>query len=150
MPTGQPFPDVLLAGCVRQILVVGLVAPPILIGSIVVHLSQDLSLQQQLRADPSLMRDATEEFLRLYTPYRGFARTAKRDGTICGRHIAPKETIALLYASANCDPEVFPEPEKFILRRDDISQHIAFGRGPHMCAGIRWPGSYCASAPKSC
>jgi cytochrome P450 len=133
---GQPFPDVLLAGCVRQILVVGLVAPPILIGSIAVHLSKDPSLQQQLRADPALMRDATEEFLRLYTPYRGFARTAKHDVTICGRHIAPNEPIALLYASANRDPEVFPEPDKFLLKRENISQHIAFGRGPHMCAGI--------------
>ena len=38
---GEPFPDVLLAGCVRQVLVVGLVAPPIVMGSIAVHLSRD-------------------------------------------------------------------------------------------------------------
>src|SRR5690242_7345227 len=48
---GQPFPEVLLAGCVRQVLVVGLVAPPILLGSIAVHLSRDPALQRQLRAD---------------------------------------------------------------------------------------------------
>ncbi len=41
---GQPFPDALLAGCVRQVLVVGLVAPPILLGSIAVHLSRDPQL----------------------------------------------------------------------------------------------------------
>ena len=34
---GSHFPEALLAGCVRQVLVVGLVAPPILLGSIAVH-----------------------------------------------------------------------------------------------------------------
>ncbi len=133
---GKPFPDALLAGCVRQVLVVGLVAPPILMGSIAVHLSRDPQLQQQLRADRSLMADAVEEFVRLYTPYRGFARTAREDVTIRGRNIPKDEPIALLYASANRDEAVFPEPDKFILRRPNINQHIAYGRGPHMCAGV--------------
>lgn len=132
----KPFPDVLLAGCVRQVLVVGLVAPPILLGSIAVHLSRDQELQQQLRADRSLIPDAVEEFVRLYTPYRGFARTAREDVTIRGRTIRKDEPIALLYASANRDEAVFPEPDKFILRRPNINQHIAYGRGPHMCAGV--------------
>jgi cytochrome P450 len=133
---GQPFPEVLLAGCVRQVLVVGLVAPPILLGSIAVHLSKDPPLQRQLRADPALVPDAIEEFLRLYTPYRGFARSARREVELHGRRILPGEPIALVYASANRDESVFPEPDEFRLRRPNIRQHLAFGRGPHMCAGI--------------
>jgi cytochrome P450 len=133
---GQPFPEVLLAGCVRQVLVVGLVAPPILLGSIVVHLSRDPQLQQQLRDDLSLVPDAVEEFLRLYTPYRGFARSARNEVELHGRRIRPGEPIALVYASANRDESVFPEPNTFKLRRPNIRQHLAFGRGPHMCAGI--------------
>jgi cytochrome P450 len=74
---GNPFPENLLAGCVRQVLVVGLVAPPILLGSIAVHLSKDRDLQARLRADPALIPDAIEEFLRLYTPYRGYPRSAR-------------------------------------------------------------------------
>jgi cytochrome P450 len=132
---GQPLPDVLLAGCVRQVLVVGLVAPPILLGSIAVHLSRDPDLQQRLRSDRALIPDAVEEFARLYTPYRGFARTAREDVTIRGRHIKKDEPIALLYASANRDESVFPQPDQFILGRPNINQHIAYGRGPHMCAG---------------
>ena len=31
---------------------------------------------------------------------------------------------------------VFPDPNRFKLRRPNIKQHLAFGRGPHMCAGI--------------
>jgi cytochrome P450 len=132
---GNPFPDDLLAGCVRQVLVVGLVAPPIFLGSIAVHLARDLKLQQQLRSDLSLIPDALEEFLRLYTPYRGFARTARHEVTIRGRSIKPAEPIALVYASANRDESVFPKPNEFLLRRSNIAQHLAFGRGPHMCAG---------------
>jgi len=133
---GRPFPEALLAGCVRQVLVVGLVAPPILLGSIAVHLARDVPLQQQLRADPSLLPDAVEEFLRLYTPYRGFARSAREAVELHGRRIQPGEPIALVYASANRDESVFPDADQFRLRRPNIRQHLAFGRGPHMCAGI--------------
>jgi cytochrome P450 len=132
---GNPFPEVLLAGCVRQVLVVGLVAPPILLGSIAVHLARDVQLQQQLRQDLSLVPDAVEEFLRLYTPYRGFARSARHEVELHGRRIRPGEAIALVYASANRDETVFPDPNTFKLRRPNIRQHLAFGRGPHMCAG---------------
>jgi cytochrome P450 len=133
---GQPFPETLLAGCVRQVLVVGLVAPPILLGSIAVHLARDPALQRQLRGNPGLIPDAVEEFLRLYTPYRGFARTARREVELHGKHIQPGEPIALVYASANRDETVFPEPDEFRLDRPNIRQHLAFGRGPHMCAGV--------------
>lgn len=133
---GNPFPEHLLAGCVRQVLVVGLVAPPILLGSIAVHLSRDVKLQDELRHDLSLVPDAVEEFLRLYTPYRGFARSAREEVELHGRRIKPGEAIALVYASANRDETVFPDPDEFQLRRPNIRQHLAFGRGPHMCAGI--------------
>ena len=100
------------------------------------HLSRDPQLQQQLRGDLSLIPDAVEEFLRLYTPYRGFARSARHEVELHGRRIRPGEPIALVYASANRDETVFPEPDEFRLRRPNIRQHLAFGRGPHMCAGI--------------
>jgi cytochrome P450 len=133
---GEPFPDVLLAGCLRQVLVVGLVAPPILLGSIAVHLSRDHRLQQRLRTNRDLIPDAIEEFLRLYTPYRGFARSAKCPVELHGRKIEPGEAIALVYASANRDERVFDSPNEFKLGRENIKQHLAFGRGPHVCAGI--------------
>ena len=75
---GEPLPDEMIVGCVRQVLVVGIIAPMVLTGSITVHLCRDQALQQKLRANPELIPDAVEEFLRLYTPYRGFARTAVR------------------------------------------------------------------------
>ena len=65
----------MIVGTIRQVLVVGIIAPTVMIGSIAVHLARDPELQSHLRANPQLAEAATEEFLRLYTPYRGFART---------------------------------------------------------------------------
>jgi len=132
---GAPLPEEMLIGTVRQVLVVGIIAPTILIGSIVAHLCRDRALQSELRAHPEQWPDALEEFLRLYTPYRGFARTCTQDVTLRGRTIRPREPIALVYASANRDEEVFPEPDRFKLHRPNIGEHLAFGRGPHHCVG---------------
>ncbi|MEO6152673.1 MAG: cytochrome P450 [Croceibacterium sp.] len=132
---GAPLPPELLVGCVRQVLVVGLVAPPIFVGSVAVHLAKDPQLQDRLRSEPDLIPAATEEFLRLYTPYRGFARTTVNGATFNGRYIAPGELLALAYTSANRDEAVFDDPDRFRLDRPNIADHLAFGRGPHRCAG---------------
>ncbi|NBC36050.1 cytochrome P450 [Novosphingobium sp. FSY-8] len=133
---GQALPDELVVGSVRQILVVGIVAPMVMVGNICVHLSRDRALQDQLRADPSLIPAAIEEFLRLYTPYRGFARTTTEDVEFQGRTIPQGDPIALLYCSANRDEDVFANPDEFILNRPNIAEHLAFGRGPHNCPGL--------------
>ena len=133
---GEPLAEEHLIGALRQSLVVGMVAPPIIFGSIVMHLSKDPDLQRHLREDPSLMSAAVEEFVRLYSPYRGFARTASRPITLHGRCIEPGEPITLTYASANRDPEKFEDPDQFRIDRDNIAEHLGFGRGRHRCAGM--------------
>lgn len=132
---GEPLPEEMIVGTIRQVLVVGIIAPSVMIGSIAVHLGRDRALQAELRANPALVPAAIEEFLRLYTPYRGFARTAVRDVTIRGRTIPAGEPIALVYASANRDEEVFEAPEAFRIDRPNMKESVAFGRGPHMCVG---------------
>jgi cytochrome P450 len=133
---GVPLPEDLVVGTVRQVLVVGMVAPMVLIGSIAVHLARDPELQSRLRADPALIPSAVEEFLRLYSPYRGFARTPRHDVVIRGREIARHDPVALVYASANRDEDVFAEPDRFVIDRPNIERHLAFGRGPHSCPGL--------------
>jgi cytochrome P450 len=73
--------------------------------------------------------------LRLYTPYRGFARTATHTIERGGRTIEPGEPIALVYASANRDERKFPRADQFELDRPNIGEHVAFGRGTHQCPG---------------
>lgn len=133
---GEPLSDELVVGALRQSLVVGMVAPPILLGGICVHLARDQELQQRLRSQPELMPAAIEEFIRLYTPYRGFARTVSETTEIRGRTINPGEPVTLVYAAANRDPEMFPNPDEFQLDRPNIMQHLGFGRGRHRCVGM--------------
>ena len=131
---GNSLPDDMILGTLRQVLVVGIIAPCVTIGSFVVHLCRHPELQQQLREQPELLPAALEELMRLYTPYRGFARTANRDVEIAGRQIKQGEPIALIYASANRDETVFPNADQFDMNRQR-KDHLAFGRGPHQCAG---------------
>ena len=133
---GNLLPEEMILGTIRQVLVVGIIAPTVIIGSICVHLSRDQQLQQTLRESPALIPDALEEFLRLYTPYRGFARTANKEVTVNGITIPKDEPIALVYASANRDEKVFPNADTFQLNRPNINEHLAFGMGPHRCAGM--------------
>jgi cytochrome P450 len=133
---GAPLAEEHLVGALRQCLVVGMVAPPILLGSICRHLSADQALQSTLRAEPALLPAAVEEFLRLYTPYRGFARTVSAQTVLHGRTLAPGEPVTLVYAAANRDPDVFEDPDSFRLDRPNIAAHLGFGRGRHHCAGM--------------
>ena len=43
--------------------------------------------------------------------------------------------MALVYAAANRDERVFPEPDSFIIDRPNMKDSLAFGRGTHMCLG---------------
>ena len=131
---GEPLEDEFVAGSLRQLLIAAHVAPTALLASAVDYLAQNPELQAQLRADPSLIPAALEELLRLFAPNQGFARTATRDVEVRGRTIREGEMAALVLPSANRDPDVFDEPETFVLDRSP-NPHLAFGHGPHKCAG---------------
>ena len=132
---GAPLPEGMILGCVRQLIVTGMVAPSVFIGNMFVHLSRDPELQAELRADPAKIPRAVEEFLRLYNPYRGMARTARFDTEVGGQKIQKDDPIALVYTAANRDPRVFENPDEFVLDRPNISDHISFGKGTHSCPG---------------
>lgn len=117
---------------IRQMIVAGMGAPQAVLGSCLVHLAQDQSLQRHLREHPEDLPAAIEELLRLHSPYRVFARTAKEDTTVHGRLVREGEPIALIFPSGNRDEAVFPKPDEFVLRRPNNS-HLAFGRGAHKC-----------------
>ncbi|KAH6634711.1 cytochrome P450 [Chaetomium sp. MPI-SDFR-AT-0129] len=132
---GEGLEEVHLLGCIRQSLVVGMVAPPLMLGGICNHLSQHPALQSQLREDPSLIPAAIEEFVRLFSPYRGFTRTVSQPTVLHGQTIEPGIPVTMTYSAANRDPEVFEDPHEFVLGRENIRMHLGFGRGRHRCVG---------------
>jgi cytochrome P450 len=132
-PTAEPGVE-FVAGSLRQLFVAAHVAPRIAFGAGIAHLASDADLQHRLRAQPGLLPDAVEELLRMHTPNQGFARTARVDTELRGRRIRAGQRVALAYPSANRDPQVFPEPDRFDLQRT-TSRHLAFGSGVHKCVG---------------
>ncbi|MDQ0795452.1 cytochrome P450 [Streptomyces sp. B1I3] len=87
-----------------------------------------------LRADHSLLPTAVEELLRYDTPVPMFARWVLDDIEIDGTVIERGSQVALLFGSANRDPERFTDAEQLDLSRGD-NPHISFGAGIHYCLG---------------
>jgi cytochrome P450 len=89
---------------------------------------------RRLRADPELLGPAVEEMLRWWTPVMHFRRTATRDVELGGMPIREGQKVVVWFASANRDPEVFADPDRFDVARRP-GEHLAFGHGPHFCLG---------------
>ncbi|WP_369234373.1 cytochrome P450 [Streptomyces sp. R21] len=87
-----------------------------------------------LRADHSLIPSAVEELMRYDTPLQLFERWVLDDIEIDGTTIPRGAEIAMLFGSANHDPEVFAHPERLDLTRRD-NPHISFSAGIHYCIG---------------
>ena len=74
------------------------------------------------------------EYVRWVSPIGMSPRRVARGFELDGVRFEPEERVFLMFSAANRDPEVFETPERFDLSRD-ASDHIAFGAGPHFCAG---------------
>ncbi|MGX5213809.1 cytochrome P450 [Streptomyces violaceus] len=87
-----------------------------------------------LRADHTLVPSAVEELMRYDTPLQLFERWVLDEIEIAGTTIPRGAEIALLFGSANHDPEVFTAPDRLDLTRAD-NPHISFSAGIHYCIG---------------
>jgi len=99
------------------------------------HIVEVPGLQQQLRADHSLIPAMLEEVLRLEGSTKVTFRIARRDTQIGAIKIPAGTRLMLSLAAANRDPRRWENPEEFRLNRPRIKEHLAFGRGVHTCAG---------------
>ncbi len=92
-------------------------------------------LQDKIRQDRSLIPQFVEEVLRLEGSTKQTARLARRDTKIGDLPVPAGTKILLALSAANRDPERWEEPQALILDRPRIKEHVAFGRGKHVCAG---------------
>ncbi len=76
-----------------------------------------------------------DEIVRWATPVTSFQRTATADTILGGQQIRAGDRLAMFYASANFDEEVFENPTVFDITRDP-NPHLGFGgSGAHFCLG---------------
>jgi len=85
--------------------------------------------------DPALVRNTVEEMLRHDGALFMSMRVALQSFEWHGRSIEKGQRVFLYHLSANRDPRVFEQPDRFDIRRKDASRHIAFGYGIHFCLG---------------
>ena len=92
-------------------------------------------LQEQLRADPALIPAMLEEALRLEGSTKQLSRLARRDTKIGDLPVKAGTKVLIGIPGGNRDPGRWEAPHEFRLNRPRIREHVAFGRGKHVCAG---------------
>ncbi len=104
-------------------------------GHLIWNLAMAPEQWQRLKRDPSLVPAAVLEGVRHSSVIRWFSRVARTEYRV-GEHTVPESgRVMLIYGSANRDERQYANPDDFDVTRDARS-HLAWGSGPHMCAGM--------------
>jgi cytochrome P450 len=106
-----------------------------LLGNSLRALSRDRELQQKLRSEPQHIPGFIEEMLRVEGSTKATFRLTKRKIKIGNLEVPAGKMVLLALAAANRDPQRWQDPEAFRIGREKIKEHLAFGRGAHVCIG---------------
>jgi len=131
---GRPVTEGEILGLILLLILGGLETTAGALGHFMIRFCQEPEIPARLRRQPELIPDAVEELLRLEGPFIAIGRTARHDAEIAGHHIKQGEKVMIYWASANRDESEFGDAAAFDLNRN-ANRHIAFGAGPHRCAG---------------
>jgi cytochrome P450 len=98
------------------------------------YLAEHPEALAELRADPSRIVLASEEFFRVFMPLTQIGRVCPVATDVHGMRVEPGDRASLCWASANLDETVFPEADTIRLDRRP-NPHVSFGFGDHLCLG---------------
>jgi cytochrome P450 len=87
--------------------------------------------------NPDLIPNAVQECIRYQTPLAHMRRTCTEDTELFGQQVKAGDKLVLWYLSANRDAEVFENPDKLDITRENARRHLSFGYGIHRCVGAR-------------
>ena len=89
-----------------------------------------------METDPdATIHGLVEEGLRMSSPNQGLFRKVTRDTEIGGTEIPRGSRIWVMFGAANRDVAVFDDGEAFDPARENLKEHVAFGKGHHFCIG---------------
>lgn len=103
------------------------------------YLTIDLCEQKQLDNllnDRSLVAEAVKESLRFRAGVGRFTRTVAQEITMHGVDLKPGDRVAVCLESANRDPNMFEDPDTFIISRNNKAKHLSWGHGVHACIAL--------------
>jgi cytochrome P450 len=105
-------------------------------GSLLARLSERPDIWASLQEDRTIVDGVIDEALRLGpAPDAPLRRVATEDVSLGTMTIPAGSRVRIHLNRANRDPAVFEDPDNFKLARQG-PKHIAFGAGPHACAGL--------------
>ncbi len=131
---GHRLTDEEVVSFLRLLLPAGAETTYRLIGSILFALLTHPDVLAELQADRSLLDLVIEETLRWESPVQYISREATAATVLSGVEVPEGAMLSVVVGSANRDERHFPDPDRFDIRRQN-DDHVAFGLGPHFCAG---------------
>ena len=134
---GRPITDDEMVSVIYAMFSGGVDTTTSLLGSAFAHLSRHPTDRQFLIDDPSRIRLAIEEFMRISSPVQALGRTVVRDTVLGGQKLEAGDRVLLAWASANRDEKLFDNPDKCVMDRYP-NRHVGFGVGIHRCAGAHF------------
>ena len=130
----QPSPQD-LAGMVAGTLAAGNETTTSMLGHALRLLLVQPERWQLLREQPALIPQAVEEVLRLEPPLMAMSRVTTEPVEVGGVAMPAGTRLLLAFASGNRDEARFERAAEFELGRGNVAQHMAFGKGVHVCVG---------------
>lgn len=88
----------------------------------------------EVKAGRIAWRQVLDEYVRWIAPIGMSPRRIAKEAVVGGVRLAPEARAFLMFGSANRDEAHFEHADRFMPGRD-TSKAIAFGAGPHFCAG---------------
>jgi cytochrome P450 len=82
--------------------------------------------------------EAVTESLRFDPPVHNTRRVLLEDVCLQGHWLKKGQSILLVLAAANRDPEIFHQPDKWNIVRQNNAAHLGFGTGAHACLANSW------------
>ena len=99
------------------------------------RLLEDRASWEAICRDPGLIPNAIEEVLRFDGSVIAWRHKTKEPVEIGEARLPKDAKLLLLLASANRDPAIFTDPDRFDIRRPNARDHLSFGVGVHNCLG---------------
>ena len=120
---------------IQQLLVAGNETTTKMLTEMIRLLVENPSEWEKLRKDPTRVEKIVEETLRLSTPTQGMWRIVTSDTELGGVALRKGDRIVIVFSSANRDEALYSDPDSFEPDRENLRDHLAFGKGIHFCLG---------------
>ncbi|MFS8199746.1 cytochrome P450 [Streptomyces sp. CWNU-52B] len=104
-----------------------------MITNALLHLLRHPGQLALVQADSELLDNAIEESLRLEPGAAVVDRYATRDTVLGPVTVRRGDLVTVSLTGANRDPAVFPDPDRFDVRRENARLQLAFAHGAHHC-----------------